>query len=500
MSSLTVVNGSKSVVVKATPNTQLMAVVEEACRKLKFDPNHHGLQFGRKELDLSIPLRYANLPAGAKLELVPRTCSADAGIVRVGLQLSTGEQLSCQSPCAASVFELLRSCQTADTPFLVRGSPGQWLQPTVRYMNHEVATFDALRSTTLAQLGVSANSAIRMHVAFNPVDSVPDWVLEAVNGTSLASTATASSVPTDSNKADAKNAVKEAKVGVAESNARSIEDSLPSTSTPSAPSNPTAGSTAAVQQQPPAQSAQEAAQALATVADVGRAVHVYSRQALQQQSAALGSSTEPPDEFFEFTQADYARENAARQALARKQESGLRTRQMREQEELLRARRFSETTVRVHFPDHVYLEAHFAPLEPLSALYDLVTKCLTDPKRPFYLYTTPPKTKLTDTHKTFYACGLVPAAIVYFAYTSGAQEGPFLKESIASLVDKLKPEAPHAEANAAAESESRPLATNGLGAGPSAVTPAVDSAAAEQEAEPRARPVVSSSKPKWFKK
>jgi hypothetical protein len=52
--------------------------------------------------------------------------------------------------------------------------------------------------------------------------------------------------------------------------------------------------------------------------------------------------------------------------------------------------------VRVELPgDALVLEAAFAPLEPLSALRDLVAACLAPAAAAaFYLFTAPPKTRL----------------------------------------------------------------------------------------------------------
>jgi hypothetical protein len=57
---------------------------------------------------------------------------------------------------------------------------------------------------------------------------------------------------------------------------------------------------------------------------------------------------------------------------------------------------FSRALVRVELPgDALVLEAAFAPLEPLSALRELVAACLApDAAAAFYLFTAPPKARL----------------------------------------------------------------------------------------------------------
>ena len=51
--------------------------------------------------------------------------------------------------------------------------------------------------------------------------------------------------------------------------------------------------------------------------------------------------------------------------------------------------------MRVELSDGLVLEASFGPLEPLSALRDLVAACLVpDAAKGFYLFTAPPKARL----------------------------------------------------------------------------------------------------------
>ncbi len=60
------------VVVKTTPNMQLLHVLEEACRHPahNYDPTAFQLRCGKKGLDLSLPLRFAGLANHATVDLV----------------------------------------------------------------------------------------------------------------------------------------------------------------------------------------------------------------------------------------------------------------------------------------------------------------------------------------------------------------------------------------------------------------------------------------------
>lgn len=76
--------------VKVTPMQPLLAVVAEALAQLKLgdvDPKTCQLLLNKKALDLGCPVRLANLPSGAKLELItgePAGCGyvACAGLGR----------------------------------------------------------------------------------------------------------------------------------------------------------------------------------------------------------------------------------------------------------------------------------------------------------------------------------------------------------------------------------------------------------------------------------
>ncbi|XP_048029540.1 tether containing UBX domain for GLUT4-like [Megalobrama amblycephala] len=62
-------NGRRQTV-KVSPNTPLLQVLEDVCKKHGFNPDEHGLKFQRNILDLTLQWRFASLPNNAKLEMV----------------------------------------------------------------------------------------------------------------------------------------------------------------------------------------------------------------------------------------------------------------------------------------------------------------------------------------------------------------------------------------------------------------------------------------------
>jgi tether containing UBX domain for GLUT4 len=64
------------------------------------------------------------------------------------------------------------------------------------------------------------------------------------------------------------------------------------------------------------------------------------------------------------------------------------------------------------------LEANFLPSETPKSLIEFVKKHLAEPDIPFYLYTTPPPTRINP-NVSFADQQLVPAAVVLFALEKG---------------------------------------------------------------------------------
>ncbi|ESX01218.1 hypothetical protein KL918_002859 [Ogataea parapolymorpha] len=94
MSSLTVSYNFRTFKCKVSPSKILNDVLIESCAHFKLEPSQHVLKHGNQLLDLSLPLRLANLPQGCKLELVKApqdTKSTGGGSVVIKLQIMAPE-------------------------------------------------------------------------------------------------------------------------------------------------------------------------------------------------------------------------------------------------------------------------------------------------------------------------------------------------------------------------------------------------------------------------
>ncbi|KAJ3614741.1 hypothetical protein NHX12_018311 [Muraenolepis orangiensis] len=148
-------NGRRQTV-KVSPNTLLLQILEDVCKKHEFNPNDHGLKFQRMVLDLTVQWRFSSLPNNAKLEMVPssRPQSASDSQVRIGLQMEDGSRLQGSFSCGKNLWELVT--HFPETRMLVQSGS----TPVCVYMRDQVSGEEALKTTTLKSLGLTAGSAI----------------------------------------------------------------------------------------------------------------------------------------------------------------------------------------------------------------------------------------------------------------------------------------------------------------------------------------------------
>lgn len=150
-------NGRRQTV-KVSPNTPLLQVLEDVCKKHGFSSEDHALKFQRTVLDLTLQWRFANLPNNAKLEMVPSTkkqLAADSQ-VRIALQMEDGARLQDSFSCGQSLWELLTHFPQISVLLLSKSDA----IPVCVYMRDEVAGEAALKNATLKSLGLTGGSAI----------------------------------------------------------------------------------------------------------------------------------------------------------------------------------------------------------------------------------------------------------------------------------------------------------------------------------------------------
>ncbi|XP_027626528.1 tether containing UBX domain for GLUT4 [Tupaia chinensis] len=145
-----------------------------------------------------------------------------------------------------------------------------------------------------------------------------------------------------------------------------------------------------------------------------------------------------PDEFFEVTVDDVRRRLAQlKSERKRLEEAPLVTRAFREAQMKEKLERYPKVVLRVLFPNRYILQGFFRPSETVGDLRDFVRSHLENPKLPFHLFVTPPRTVLDDPTLTLFQAQLFPAALVHL----GAEEPAGLSLEPGLLQSAISPSA-----------------------------------------------------------
>lgn len=162
--------------VKVTPNTKLLQVLEDVCHKQKFlPPEDYKLVYGRKTLDVTLAVRYANLPNNAKLELVRSEQSRTESEVVIALQLENGERLQHSFSPGITLWDMLLYWENARvSPFgtvlkCTDSAQAPSMQPVCIYMREEFIGEECLKETQLRYLGLMGGKAL-IRLTHRPVE------------------------------------------------------------------------------------------------------------------------------------------------------------------------------------------------------------------------------------------------------------------------------------------------------------------------------------------
>jgi tether containing UBX domain for GLUT4 len=176
MSHLVVFNSyARTHKIPTTPVKYLTEVRDEACAKFGVNKDQFTLKYNNKPISLSQQIRLANLPQGARLELVQ--ASRSPTVISVALQLPASEKnirLTQKFASNTSLWEILRhfeSGEGANYNFTQRGVPEMtgtsgagrlhYEMPVITVMpGHKEQTDFVGLQQTLSQLGFESGSAL----------------------------------------------------------------------------------------------------------------------------------------------------------------------------------------------------------------------------------------------------------------------------------------------------------------------------------------------------
>ena len=400
---LTVEHRGAKKAIPGTPATSLADIFMQACAAFKVDAAVHALRHKKRELDLTLPLRLANLPAGSVAEL----CELDAidaakRTVTVALQQSDGSRSQGTFACTVSLWDLLAQFEDLSGARLISNC-AQGEMPCVEFMNSVKLTGKGeLLASSLLRLGVVSGSALLRHsFVVSETHSVGEKEDAATTAPSKGTTREA--MPTSEVAAHSGTAI---------------------------PSEPEASKEMEVEHAP-----HQSGEKMDEARETGRKWEVGRPR---DDGTASQTIMEIDDELFEFTAADFYQLEKERKEKER--EPAFKTRKMREMEKEARLAAFKTIAVRFVFPNQHWIQARFNANETLQDLYQFVRGQLVQKERAFVLTTTPPPTKLAEAPDLLKHTNLVPSAKVYFSWTSPPLDGPYLTFQHVSEIMRLEAE------------------------------------------------------------
>ncbi|XP_063402602.1 UBX domain-containing protein 6-like [Mytilus trossulus] len=162
-------------------------------------------------------------------------------------------------------------------------------------------------------------------------------------------------------------------------------------------------------------------------------------RALKVFHQSSGSSKfDIPEEFYAINPEELKKEQQRRQEAVEKL-GMLRTKAMRERDEMKELRKYRFTLVRVRLPDGILIQGIFKANEKLSCLYDFIRSSLENDWMPFILQTSN-GSKLTEETKTMAELGLCPAVVLHFVWDESVMKDVHAAQGGGATSSILKPD------------------------------------------------------------
>ncbi len=404
----------------------LQSVLDEACGKAGLDPAGYSLFHGKTSLDLGGAVRFANLPHGAKIEVRAGRVVA-AGPCEIAVQLDDARAIVKADPRVETVWGALAAAGGALGRDLlaVFDNRGMYVQPVAVWMGTKVDSVAAMRSTTLAMLGISGGSSGVMRVTYTPTNLTRQMVDDAI-----AASAPPAAAPVAAAPAATATAPLQAAAGARDERSPS-----------SAPASPMMAPAS------PAPASGDSAGAAAATAKPVRPFRVF---AAPPEGSNVSLNLELPDSFFEPTPEDFAGAQGGSFGLSSQgghgaggsQPATFKTKMMRDLEDEQRRNKLPKTMVRFRFHDRTQIEAEFRTIETVQKVYDFLDKkILREGTAPYYLFTTPPVKRLTDKTVTLWKAGYAPAVVIYFSFEDQAASAratrEFVRDDVLERIEDL---------------------------------------------------------------
>lgn len=145
-------NGRRQII-KVSPNTTILQVLEEACIKHGFVSEEYCLRHHNKEVSLSQIFRFSGLPNNCLLEMHPTDKKRVAMPVDICVQTEDGSRKQARFTPDDNLWHVLQQLQ---------GDAGlqKFESPVILYMRREILGKEQLSTTTLKSLGILEGRAL----------------------------------------------------------------------------------------------------------------------------------------------------------------------------------------------------------------------------------------------------------------------------------------------------------------------------------------------------
>ncbi|KAG5438609.1 hypothetical protein PCANB_002715 [Pneumocystis canis] len=386
--------------IKTKPTQLINDLLLEGCKKAgQLNPQLYTLKYGSYTLDLSLPVRLARLPAGAKLMLIKR--EYEQKDIKVALQIIDLEKrLILSFPAQTTLWEILCQFEKITNPpinitkrsisIMSNDQPNHYYEmPTVRIMNKEFNNLETLTNITLYSQGIIEGSIV-LQVKFEKTQMYFDQIMTLLQ---------------EKDKKLHKEDKKESKENLQpiEKTVKQIECKELFELHPQSP-NPNL---------PEQKDSPELIQ--------NRGILVFSEPT---SSDLYSSKIDTTDEDYEMTletAISYQNMLSAKAKGFNNQRSNIR--QESEQNDNLK----KKYEVKFKLPDRMQVIGTFDGNENVQALYDFMKHIIRYSEEPFCLYITPPPKYLLNMEKTLaYDLGFSPKTTVIFKWKETAH--PHVKE------------------------------------------------------------------------
>uniref|UniRef100_A0A6P7FGA0 Tether containing UBX domain for GLUT4 n=1 Tax=Diabrotica virgifera virgifera TaxID=50390 RepID=A0A6P7FGA0_DIAVI len=460
-------NGRRQTV-KCTPNTTILQILEEVCKKQNLKPEDYDLKHHNKILDTTSTFRFSGLPNNAQLELVSATKARLDTEVTLAVNLENGSRLIGNfNPSETLINILTKMCPEC---------LGDNRSPVVIYTRREIYGQE-LNSVTLKSLGLTGGRAM-----IRVIDKDPEDLKQQANVSSI--------IP--SKPVEEKPYIR--KYQPTEPNVDSINNQDNSDKTDGQPTNvekvqkkqnvdliQLAREKRKSNEFPPKllEGHKDVPEKQSKVSNTQNKGYICEQQKMEvdecspkfeecdkedddrkedfvflgarnamlfsQETASAVPSDELPDDFFDLTIDDARKLIRDVKRKRHDLENGpLLTSALRRLEESKRQLRniaiYKKSIIRVQFPDRVVLQGTFATSDNIKDVIQFVREYLEDKSLNFYVYSTPPKCILAE-DQNLLELGFVPGALIHFGTDQNSGESflrrdlqdKFTSNSVASL-------------------------------------------------------------------